>query len=138
MTVVIDSSALVAYCLKEKACDAGKISEILRNGAISPDIVLAETANAILIASRRGLIGIDTAKKALDSALQLTSINLRMISQSELVSDACDLAAETKLTVYDALFVFLAKKTKSSLASIDEGQLKVATKLGIKQIELRI
>jgi predicted nucleic acid-binding protein len=136
--VVIDSSALVAYCLKEKACDAGKISEILRNGAISPDIVLAETANAILIASRRGLIGIDTAKKALDSALQLTSINLRMISQSELVSGAYDLAVETKLTVYNALFIFLAKKTKSSFASIDEGQLKVATNLGIKQIELRI
>jgi predicted nucleic acid-binding protein len=61
-----------------------------------------------------------------------------MISQSELVSDAYDLAAETKLTVYDALFVFLAKKTKSSLASVDEGQLRAATNLGIKQIELRI
>jgi predicted nucleic acid-binding protein len=138
VTVVIDSSALVAYCLKEKACDAGKISEILRNGAISPNIIVTETANAILIASRRGLVDLDTAKKALNSALQVTSINLRMISQSELVSDAYDLAAETRLTVYDALFVFLAKKTKSSLASVDEGQLRAATNLGIKQIELRI
>ena len=138
MNVVIDSSALVAYCLKEKACDAGKISEILRNGAISPDIIVTETANAILIASRRGLVEIDTAKKALDSALQVTSVNLKMISQSELVLGAYDLAEETKLTVYDALFVFLAKKTKSSLASVDEGQLRVATDLGIKQIELRM
>ena len=137
MTVVIDSSVLVAYCLKEKEHNIEKISEILREGAISSDIIIAESANAILIANRRGLADRETAEKALDLANRLAKINLELAPHSESIKDVFDFAKkETKLTIYDALFIFLAKKTGSSLASFDEDQVKTAAKMGIKVIEI--
>jgi len=137
VTVVIDSSALVAYCLNEKEHDITKISEILKAGAISSDIIVVESANAILIASRRGLVDKETAEKALDLADRLAKINLKLIPHSETIKDVFDLAKkETKLTIYDALFIFLAKKTASYLASVDERQSKIAAKMGIKLVEI--
>jgi predicted nucleic acid-binding protein len=126
----------VAYCLKEKEHNIEKISEILKRGAISPDIIVTESANAILIANRRGLVDSENAKKALELALQLARINLKIIPQFEKVKEAFDLERETRLTVYDALFISLAKKTGSHLMSVDEDQTKIAAKLGIKIIEL--
>jgi predicted nucleic acid-binding protein len=136
VTVVVDSSALVAYCLKEKQHHIERISEILGNGAISTDIIVTESANAILIANRRGLVDTETAKKALESALELIEINLRIVPQVELIKGAFDLARESKLTVYDALFIFLAKKTDSYLLSVDGDQTKIASKMGVNLIEL--
>jgi len=137
VTVVIDSSALVAYCLNEKEHDIAKISELLKAGAISSDIIVVESANAILIASRRGLVDKETAEKALDLADRLAKINLKLIPHSETIKDVFDLAKkETKLTIYDALFIFLAKKTASYLASVDERQSKIAAKMGIKLVEI--
>ncbi len=137
MTVVIDSSALVAYCLKESERDIGKISGILREGAISSDIIIVESANAILMANRRGLVDKETAEKALDLASRVARINLKLVPHSEMIEEVFDFAKkDTKLTIYDALFVFLAKKTGSYLVSLDEGQAKVATKMGIKLLEI--
>ena len=140
MTAVIDSSALVAYCLKEKEHDLEKISKILRAGAISSDIVLVETANAILIANRRGLVDKESAEKALESASRLAKINLKLFPHSETIKEVFDLArkegSSNKLTIYDALFIFLAKQTASYLVSVDEGQAKLARKMGVKLIEL--
>jgi len=40
------------------------------------------------------------------------------------------------MTVYDTLFISLAKKTGSYLMSLDDDQTKIAAKLGVKIIEL--
>jgi predicted nucleic acid-binding protein len=48
VTEVIDSSALVAYCLKEKEFDREKVRRFLANGLVSVDFIISESANAII------------------------------------------------------------------------------------------
>ncbi|MHB8567753.1 MAG: PIN domain-containing protein [Nitrososphaerales archaeon] len=56
MTAIIDASALVAFCLNKDGRDIDKIAQILTSGAINPDLFVTESANAILVSLKRGLI----------------------------------------------------------------------------------
>ena len=133
MTAVIDASALVAFCLNEEGLDREKLKEHLRNGVISIELIKAESANAILVAKRRGTLDEKAAKLALASALEISGINVKMMPQDdELISDAFELSSSNSLAIYDLLYLSLAKKTSGVLLSKDESQVRLARKLGIE------
>lgn len=133
MTAVIDASALVAFCLNERELDRDKLKEHLRRGVVSIELIKAESANAILVAKRRAIVDEKTARIALTSALDLSRNNIKMIPQDEdLITDAFELSeSNNNLAIYDLLYLSLAKKISGTLLSKDEGQIKLARKLGI-------
>ena len=132
MTAVIDTSALVAFCLNEDALDRERLNERFREGVISIDLIRVESANAILVSKRRGVTGDGAAELALSSMLELSMNNIRMLPQDdELISDAFEMSETVPLAIYDLLYLSLAKKMGASLLSKDEGQIKAAKKLGI-------
>ena len=93
MTAVIDASALVAYCLKEEGLDREKVKEHLRSGLLTVDLIRAESANAILVARRRGTIDDKAAKSALESMLDLCSNNIQVLPEDDaLISEAFEMA----------------------------------------------
>jgi predicted nucleic acid-binding protein len=136
VTEVIDSSALVAFCLKEKDLDREKIGELLLKGLFSVDLIISESANAIATSLRRGLTDKDTALRAFEVMLDFTTNNIRLTPQGEIISDAFEMAESRNIAIYDALYISLTKKIKGSLVSLDSNQLDLARKLGIKVEEI--
>lgn len=132
MTTIIDASALVAYCLNEDGLDKDKVKEHLRRGAVSLDLLRAESANAILVSKRRKITEKSVASLALSSMLQLSTNNIKMVPQDdELISDAFEMSEDSKLAIYDLLYLSLAKRMNGTILSTDANQVKEATRMGI-------
>jgi predicted nucleic acid-binding protein len=132
VTAVIDASALVAFCLNEDGLDRERLKAHFREGVISIELIRVESANAILISKRRGVTKDDAAELALSSLLELSTNNIRMISQDdELINDAFEMSENMAIAIYDLLYLSLAKRTGASLLSKDDGQIKAAKRLGI-------
>ena len=102
---------------------------LLLAGTISIELIEAESANAILVSKNRGLVDM---RAAIESMLELSSNNIKMMPQNELISEAFETAESYKASVYDLLYVSLAKRTSSSLASKDEKQKEIARKAKVK------
>jgi predicted nucleic acid-binding protein len=132
VTEVIDSSALVAYCLTEKELDREKMGEFLSKGVFSVDLVISESANAIITSRRRGLTDKETARRAFEVMLDLVQNNVKLTPQQEIVSGAFEISTSHNIAIYDSLYLSLAQKMKSTLVSLDSKQIDVAKKLGIK------
>jgi predicted nucleic acid-binding protein len=132
VTAVIDTSALVAFCLNEDGLDKERVKEHLRKGVVSIDLIRVESANAILVSKRRGITKETVARAALSSMLELTTNNIKMMPQDdELISDAFEMGKDTTMAIYDLLYLSLARKMSAPLLSKDESQIRAARRLGI-------
>jgi predicted nucleic acid-binding protein len=133
VTAVIDSSALVAYCLRESGLDNEKMRKYFREGLVSINLIKAEASNAILIAKRKRIVNEDAAKSAITVMLDLVSNNVKIIVEDdELLSGSFDTGPLNYKAIYDLLYISLAKRLGLPLVSRDEEQLKVARKVGVK------
>jgi predicted nucleic acid-binding protein len=130
VTVVIDSSALVAYLLEESKFE--KIRDLLAAGVESPALLVMEASNAVLEASRGKRIGREAADKAIGVMLNLLESNVKVHEERDLVQSAFRIAADHGLTAYDSVYLALAKKLHGSLASRHRKQVEAAKALGIE------
>jgi len=128
---VIDASALAKFVLKEEGW-RGVIPFLKR--AESVDHALKEVANAIWKARRRGFIGDEDASKKFEALLTLAAGNIELVEEFDLLPAAFDLAVAGGITVYDALYVSLARRDGLPLVTSDEAQGKVARGVGVKVI----
>lgn len=133
MTAVIDASVLVAYCLCEEGLDSARVKEHLRTGVLSIDLVRVESANAIFVAKKRGIVNNEKAKAGLESMLELCNNNIELVPESdEMINDAFEISQSNNIAIYDSLYLSIARKTGSKLLSKDEIQNEVAKKLRIE------
>ncbi len=129
--IVIDASALAKYVLEE---DNWKlVARVMRAKTYSLDLAVKEVANAIWkkavvlkveppeIAARRYRI----LRMLIDNGI------IELESELDYIDDAFDLAIETGLTVYDALYIAQAAKKKAVLVTSDKKQAKTAQELGL-------
>jgi predicted nucleic acid-binding protein len=54
-----------------------------------------------------------------------------MFSQTGLIHSAVQIASDSRLTVYDSLYLSLAQELKATLLSLDTEQSEVAKRLGL-------
>ncbi len=130
MTVIIDSSALVAYLLEESGFE--KARDLLAVGVESPTLLVMEASNAILEASKGGRVDRAGADGAIEVMLNLLRSNIRIHDEADLVQDTFRIAADHGLTTYDSVYLALAVKLHGGLASRDKKQMEVAKTLGMK------
>ena len=128
--MLIDASALASYILREKGSE--RVRECLVQGVMSPELVVKETANAIVKAERAGRIDDQQAHSCLRALKALSRTNIRFANQEDVMEESFDLALKSDLTVYDALYISLAKKLKVPLLTCDERQAKAAGGEGIE------
>ncbi|MGQ9641634.1 MAG: type II toxin-antitoxin system VapC family toxin [Candidatus Bathycorpusculaceae bacterium] len=127
---VIDASALSAYILREEGFE--EIRNFITEGVVSVELVLKEVANAILITHRRGGIKLEDMKKSFEALLSLLGVNVKTVGQEGLLREAFDIALKQDTTIYDALYIALARKNKAELISRDEKQAKKAEEAGVE------
>jgi predicted nucleic acid-binding protein len=122
---VIDSSALIKYIAKEEGWE--KVEEHLKEGCTTLDLVMKETANALVKKVLKKEASIETAKAIID---QLPRI-LKIMPQKEHFPKALEIAVKHKLTIYDALFIALSASADTPLLTSDRKQAKASEDYGV-------
>ncbi len=134
--IVLDASFLVKLVLEEEGSDTAR--ELLRlwvrsmEALVTVDLALPEALNAIWKHSSR--IGDLSQEEAMESAADFLRIwdKLKVIPSVELAKKALKLALEEDITVYDALYLQLAKSAGAGLATFDGRLSDVAKEHGIE------
>ncbi len=122
---VIDSSVLAAFILKEPGWE--RLTGHLVG--VTLDIAFLEASNAIVKALRRGRID------SVDASIMFSALSklktMRVESGIRFLEQSMEIAFKSRLTIYDALFVALARETKLPLVTLDRMQHDEAVKLGV-------
>ena len=131
--IVVDSSALVKYILREDGWRA--IGKHIREAKplYSIDHVLKEAGNAVWKHCHlRRVIGQDDAVGLYKALLRLVEAKVIVLEPESLyLQAALRIALKQGITFYDSLYVAQAQKHGELLTS-DGKQAEVATRLGIK------
>lgn len=117
--LVVDTCVIVKWFLPEADSDrALALRESFRAGTVNllaPDLLLTEFANVLW--KQRSSLGLDEAEKTL---AELRAWGLDLVSSAKLLDDALTLAYEHRRTVYDALYLTLARERECDLITADE------------------
>ncbi len=124
--LVVDASVVMAWLFDdedEPRADRA-LERLAEEGALVPQLWHLETRNALLTAERRGRLSAREVKERLDA---LRGLPIGTDEEPNLQA-AFDLARAYGLSLYDALYLELAKRESAELATLDGalGQAAVA------------
>ena len=127
--LVVDASVVVAWLFDdEEEPRADRVLERLEeDGALVPQLWHLETRNSLLVAERRGRLSAGGVKERLDA---LKGLPIRTDEEPDLQS-AFDLARAHGLSFYDALYLELAKRESTELATLDGALGRAAVAEGV-------
>ncbi|MEM0335854.1 MAG: type II toxin-antitoxin system VapC family toxin [Thermofilum sp.] len=132
--IVIDASALVKLLLREEGWE--EVAEHVRAGAVSVDLVAKEAVNAVWRALRRGLVTREAADSMLEALRVLLGRAVKLENEMAYLEPAIGIAFTRGVTVYDALYIALAKARGLSLLTADREQAGVAEAEGVSTLLL--
>lgn len=133
MIAVIDTSAFLRLFLPDGPIPQG-LEEFMRavergeHVAIAPELMLAEAGN---VANKKRQQGLLTAAEVGALVGLMRRMPVRYLSHHDLIAPAVDLAAGFGVTVYDALFLALARQRAARLFTADARLAETARKCGI-------
>jgi predicted nucleic acid-binding protein len=115
-TVVVDASAAVCWFVREAASPAA--NQLIRDDVtlIAPSLILAEVANAVWKKQRRGQMEPTQAEIAIREIHRFIP---EIVELAGLIPLAAKLARETDHSVYDCLYVALARQRDAPLVTLD-------------------
>lgn len=119
---VVDASVALKWHLRDEQylTQADVVLSAFASGEVellAPSFIRYEVANAFLIASKIGRISFEIAREQLRDFLSL-SIH-QAGDDNALVSSAMELASRLDITVYDALYMELAKQVGGGFVTAD-------------------
>jgi len=132
--MVIDASALVKFILKEEGWN--KVADFLKAGTISVDLVIKETVNAIWKRVMREEISLEDAKRMFEAIKEILNKAVIIENEMDYIDEAFEISIKRNVTVYDSLYIALAKKKKLELLTADEIQAQVASLEEVRAIVL--
>lgn len=125
----IDTTVIAAYVLKEPSWE--KLANLLMH-AVTVDMAIKESLNAIWKTYARGLISGESAKTKAKALLDLAESGLETVDEKTLFERAFEIACSENLSVYDALFLALAESRDATLYTLDKEQAEKAKRLAIR------
>jgi len=127
---VIDASALVKYVNREIGWET--LHEYIIEGCITLDLALKELGNALW---KRIVVGEVRVEDVLDiMQMFIEGKIVKFVSQGDLFPDALRLSVSMNITVYDALYIILAKRLKTYLITSNKKQAEVADRYNVRSI----
>ena len=123
---LIDSSALVKFFSKESGWE--RVAEVISEGAATLDLAIKEVANALWKKVARGEMDEGVAIRIISDLLKREA--MVVVGQDEYLLEAFRIATRRKVTVYDALFIALAKSMKAELVTSDGRQYEASLEEG--------
>jgi len=120
--LVVDASVALTWCFEDEATPWGDaLLARIRGGdqVVVPAIWPSEIANSLLIAIRRSRIEMTKARRFVDDLCALP-IAIDPVSAERVLRQAFLVAAQYKLTVYDATYLELAVRERLPIATLDD------------------
>lgn len=132
MAFVLDCSVTMAWVFPDEATEAtDRLREaLLETRAFVPALWPVETANALLVATRRGRIAQDEWPR-IHGHLEALPIDIDPISTSRTWGAALDLAQAHGISVYDAMYLELAIRMRTPLATLDKALRSAGQSAGV-------
>jgi len=127
---VIDSSSLVKFFSKEEGWE--KVAQTIEEGVITLDLSIKEVANALWKKILIGEMNEDLAIKILYDLLKSEAIII--VNQDDYLMEAFKIANRNKITIYDSLFIALAKSKNLELVTSDKKQYEIAKNEGVNAL----
>ena len=133
MAFVLDCSVTMAWIFPDEATDAtNRLREALVDApAFVPALWPVETANALLVATRRGRIAHDEWP-GIRAHLDALPIEVDPVSASRTWGAALDLASAHAISVYDAMYLELATRMRMPLATLDRALRAAGKSAGVE------
>jgi len=128
--IAIDSSALIKYLLREEGWS--EIRKHLEEGCVTLDLALKETINAVWKRVMMGGLEEDYAREVVKAFLR--SGIVRVEDQVQFLEEALSAAVRRRITVYDSIFITLAKSRGLPLLTSDREQTRAAEEEGVETI----
>jgi predicted nucleic acid-binding protein len=116
---VVDASIISAFILKEP--DWEELANIVSK-ATTIDHAMKETLNAIWKAYEKGYISREDAETKGKALIRLFDSNLEVIDEAQVIQEAFKIALSKNTTIYDSLYIALAKLTSTKLYTLDKKQ----------------
>lgn len=132
MSVVIDSSATLAFCFDDERTPAviAIFDKVVEEGGVVPSLWRYEVANALLVAQRRQRIKAAFRREVFD---RLDEMRIDVDEDCDLLSwsTTVHLGDLYGLTVYDAAYLELAQRRRLPLATLDAALARGARAAGV-------
>jgi predicted nucleic acid-binding protein len=129
----LDASVTLSWCFPdEQTPSAMGVLDLLKGGdqALVPAFWCSEVLNSLLVAERKGRISADQTRLFLED-LRAMRPELDDASLGRVFQDIQALCRQHGLASYDALYVELAMRSRSPLATLDENQRCAAVAVGV-------
>ncbi len=132
MTIVVDTSLIIAWLLQEeRSSQAEEVARlIIEDGAWVPQLFSIEVANVLLQAVRRKRITELYADEQL-RRLEDVSLSIDPETNDHSWSTTYRLAVDEGLTVYDATYLELALRRDAVVATLDADLAAAARRRGL-------
>jgi len=134
MIAVLDSSAAVEFILNRTGKESIESFLLTADSVIAPDIFISEISNVFWKYHKFESLRLDICEELIEKSIQLID---RFESSNELYRESFHLSCENNLTVYDSLYMVLARRNHASLLSIDKKLNEAAKSNGIKILNLK-
>jgi len=131
--IVVDASVTLSWCFPdEQAPSAMRVLDLLKAGdqALVPAFWCSEVLNSLLVAERKGRMSANHTRAFLEDLRSLRP-TLDDASLERVFQDNQAVCRRYGLAAYDALYVELAMRSKSPLATLDKNQRDAALALGV-------
>jgi len=133
--IVIDASTLTRFVLKEEGWR--EVAEYLRAGTMSVDHIVKESVNAIWMRFRRGEMSLTEAKITIEALKEILDKAVRVEGELAYLDEAVNISFSRGVTIYDSLYIAMAKKKGFKLMTVDEIQANAATTENISVMLLK-
>lgn len=128
--IVVDCSAFIACTLLDEDPPLGLLERLGEAEFAVPAIWPVEVANALLTALRKKRID-EPALRIIRHTLKAHAIEVEPATVELALAATLRLAADHKLTAYDAAYLELALRRSLPLATLDADLRRAASKLGV-------
>jgi len=105
------------------------LRESLLEEIVTLDPAVKEVANVLWKKVIRGEMGLENAVSIVED---LVSGVIPLYRQEQFLSEALRIATRNRITVYDSLFIALAKYLGAALVTLDKGQADAASREGVE------
>lgn len=133
MTFVVDNSVALSWCFESEQTEPvmALLARVTQDGAVAPQLWPIEATNGLLMAERRGRISA-SVREGLAGFLQALPIRIDNETASRVWVATAQLAAQHRLTAYDAAYLELALRLGLPLATYDRELMVAAPALGVQ------
>ena len=132
MSLVLDPSVVAGWFIGDESSSftQAALAAVAASGALVPSLWPYEVTNMFLMAERRGRISAEDVSLALESLAALP-IDVRPTSATRDTAALVRIAREYRLSAYDASYLEVALRSRSSLATLDLALRRAAERAGV-------